>query len=90
VFRRGVSTLIGVGVQWIRFNAINDLKGSPRRRWGHFSSAFTWPGFHLLATCLFTNEFLGYGVTVRVTLRLRFGRLRGYVTVRLSLESRNP
>jgi len=28
-------------------------------------------------------------VTVRVTLRLRIGRLRGYVTVRLSLESRN-
>jgi len=36
VFRRGVSTLIGVGVQWIRFNATNDLKGSPRRRWGSF------------------------------------------------------
>ncbi len=34
MFRRGVSPLIGVGVRTIRFNAISDLKGSRRRRWG--------------------------------------------------------
>ncbi len=36
MFRRGVSTMIGVGVPSFQFNEINGLKGSRRRRWGAF------------------------------------------------------
>jgi hypothetical protein len=35
------------------------------------------------------EKLIGYGVTVRVTLRLRFGgRLRSYVTLRGSIRTR--
>ncbi len=36
MFRRGVTTMIGVGVPSFQFNEINRLEGARRRRWGAF------------------------------------------------------
>jgi hypothetical protein len=66
VFRRGVSTIIGVGGPIIPFGETNGLKGSRPRRWGALLGlAFTCPDAATIRTAVEHDVLNASSSTIR-------------------------